>query len=81
MEHGSVLLDLTEAFDFVDRTKLLFKAEKYGKHGTALNLFTPYLNERCQSVDMHPVRSKYRTVTCVVPQSSIPGHFFHFICE
>ena len=45
MDHVSVLLDLWNMYDSVDRDWLLFKVDKYGIRGVPLNWFTSYLQK------------------------------------
>ena len=75
------LLDLTKAFDCVDKNLLLCKLEKYGVRGRALDLFSSYMTDRKQCVKIK-VNTSYRIQESTsdwssnnrgVPQGSILG--------
>ena len=69
----SIFLDLSRAFDTVDRGVLLEKLQKYGIRGMALNLLRSYLQDRSQSVRINGVTSDQRENNLGVPQGSLCG--------
>ena len=67
-------LDLSPAFDSVDRSMLLSRLQSmFGVSGVALSWFASYLTGRTQSVTIGSVMSKERIVKCCVPQGSALG--------
>lgn len=68
-----VFLDLSKAFDTVSNSLLLFKLEKIGIRGIALNLFTDYLTNRMQMTKIDDIVSKEAAVAFGIPQGSILG--------
>ena len=69
----ATFLDLTNAFDCVDRELLLKKLERYGIRGTPLNLLSSYLNNRFQFVCL-PDRSAFPNRTSLFTGIT-PNHF------
>ena len=55
----SIFLDLAKAFDSVSHSILIRKLEKYGITGQVLKLFTSYLDERFQFVEIDKVKSVF----------------------
>ena len=68
-----IFLDLSKAFDTINRTILLDKLCRYGIRGVTLNWFKHYLNDRKQFVSYNNTTSASMKVTCGVPQGSILG--------
>ncbi len=69
-----VLLYLTVAFDTVDHAVPLSRLSHYvGFWGTALKWFTSYLTNRSFSVMISDLSSSSASLSCGVPQGSIPG--------
>ena len=68
-----IFLDLCKAFDTVDHKILLNRLEYYGIRGVANEWFASYLSNRRQFVSLFGTNSDYQTVTCGVPQGSVPG--------
>jgi len=67
-------LDLSAAFDTVDRGTLLRRLEKsYGPRGRVVRWFSSYINGRTQSVLCGPGRSTALFLMCGVPQRSVLG--------
>ena len=75
----SIFLDLAKAFDSVSHEILLRKLEKYGIQGKVLELFTSYLAERKQFVEIDNVQSLIKIIEFGVPQGSILGPILFLI--
>ena len=69
----AVLLDLSKAFDCVDRKILLDKLEYIGINGKMHNLIKSYLTERKQFVNFGGHESDWEGVEVGVPQGSVLG--------
>ena len=69
----ATFLDLSKAFDTVNHDILLRKLNKYGIRGNVLDLFASYLFNRRQKVRLQNYTSKYRKISCGVPQGTILG--------
>ena len=68
------LLDLTPAFDTVDRAILLRRLDTtFGFRGTTLKWLLSYLDGRTQSVHLNGQSTDPRRVVFVVPQGSVLG--------
>ena len=70
---GTVLLDLSKAFDLVNHDILIAKLSKYHTSTTALNWFTSYLSNRRQVCSVSGVLSSTAILNKGVPQGSILG--------
>ena len=69
-----VLLDLSAAFDTIDRDSLFCILEKYvGICGNALKLIKSYFSIRTQRVQIDNVLSDFANIICGVPQGSVLG--------
>lgn len=66
----TVFLDLKKAFDTVNHEKLLFKMQRYGVRGPALNLIKSYLEGRVQQTRMNNTISKTSTPLYGTPQGT-----------
>ena len=70
---GTVLLDLSKAFDMVNHNLLLEKLQLYHCSPLALQWFTSYLSNRHQTVSLSGNLSTPQLITAGVPQGSILG--------
>ena len=69
-----VFIDLSKAFDTVDRNILMKKLEIYGISDTHLQWFRNYLSNRKQYIQFDGwQKTNYKPVKCGVPQGSILG--------
>ena len=77
--NGMLFLDLKRAFDTVDNEILLSKLECYGVHGTALQWFQSYLNQRKQICKLNNIVLDVKEICCGVPQGSNLGPLLFLI--
>ena len=70
---GTLLLDLSKAFDLVNHSLLLQKPHYYGLHESAVVWFKSYLNSRKQDVYVSGAFSDSGDVVSGVPQGSVIG--------
>ena len=68
-----VLVDFKKAFDLVDHDILMSKLKFYGIKENTLSWFKSYLSQRQQQVSIDNTKSRFRPITCGVPQGSILG--------
>ena len=70
---GSVLMDLSKAFDCIPHDLIIAKLHAYGFDENALVLVYSYLKQRKQSVRINNVYSSFQEVVSGVPQGSVLG--------
>ena len=70
---GSIMIDLSKAFDSVDHSILLGILNDYGVRNEESAWFRDYLSARQQRVMIGPVQSKWSLIKRGVPQGSILG--------
>ena len=70
---AGVFLDLSKAFDSIDHTILLYRLEKYGIRGKALDWIKSCLTDRYQYVEWNSKKSNKLKISLGVPQGSILG--------
>ena len=68
-----IFLDFAKAFDTVNHDILIEKLKFYGMNKLTLDLFTSYLTNRKQQVDINGTPSKMGKIKHGVPQGSILG--------
>ena len=78
---GTLLTDLSKAFDCIPHDLIIAKLEAYGFHIDALKLFHDYLSNRKQKVN--DANSSWKDIFYGVPQSSIlsPLLFTTHLCD
>ena len=70
---GSILMDLSKAFDCLPHDLLLLKLKAYGVSNSALKLIKDYLSNRKQCVRVGSSLSNWQNIYKGVPQGSILG--------
>ena len=70
---GTVLMDLSKAYDSLPHDLLIAKLSAYGFEDSATSLISDYLSKRYQRVKMGSVFSSYLEILRGVPQGPILG--------
>jgi len=70
---AAIFLDLSKAFDSLDRDILLYKLYNYGIRGPMHSWFKSYLSHRSQYVNINNIQSTLESVDYGVPQGSVLG--------
>ena len=70
---GSVLMDLSKAFDCIPHDLIIAKLHAYGFGENALVLVYSYLKKRKQSDRINNVHSSFQEIVSGVPQGSVLG--------
>ena len=70
---GTILMDLSKAYDCIPHQLLIAKLEAYGLHKNSLNLLADYLSGRKQRTKIGSVFSEWWKIVCGIPQGSILG--------
>ena len=70
---GSILTDLSKAFDSLSHDLLIAKLSEYGFGKESLELIHSYLKERKQRTEVGTYYSTWKSIKCGVPQGSILG--------
>ena len=70
---GTVLMDLSKAYDCLPHDLLIAKLEAYVFELNSLKLMYSYLNDRSQRVKVASDRSIQSKITTGVPQGSVLG--------
>jgi len=77
LDHGrlaaGLFIDITKAFDCVDKDLFLKKLKTNGLTGPALSLFESYMSDRQQLVKIGEVLSRSEVIESGVPQGSVLG--------
>ena len=76
---GTVLLDISKAFDCVNHDILLDKLYHYGIRGSVLDWFKSFLTNRTHYVDINGSKSEPYTPTMGVPPGSVLGPILFLI--
>ena len=78
-----VILDLSAAFDTIDKDKLISRFSSRGVRGTALAWISSYLSDRLQAVRINEsiYMSSAAELPFGVPQGSVLGPLFFSICQ
>ena len=73
---GTILMDLSKAYDCIPHQLLIAKLEAYGLHKNSLNLLADYLSGRKQRTKIGSVFSEWWKIICGIPQGSILARFY-----
>ncbi len=70
---GTLLMDLSKAFDCIPHSLLISKLHAYGVSESACHFIISYLTNRHQHIKIHSKRSIWSLLTKGVPQGSVLG--------
>ena len=70
---GSILMDLSKAFDTLNHDLLLAKLHAYGFDKNALRMINSYLSDRWQRIKINTAFSTWSQLLLGVPQGSVLG--------
>ena len=70
---GTILMDLSKAYDCIPHQLLIDKLEAYGFHKNSLNLLADYFNGRKQRTKIDSVLSEWWKIIRGIPPGSILG--------
>ena len=73
---GTILMDLSKAYDCLPHDLLIAKLEAYGFDNDSLQLICSYLESRYQRVKIGSCKSTRRKIKIGVPQGSVLGPLF-----
>ena len=73
---GTLLMDLSKAFDCVPHSLLICKLKAYGFTDSACNFIGSYLSDRMQRVKIGHARSSWAHINKGIPQGSCLGPIF-----
>ena len=73
---GTVLMDLSKAFDCIPHSLLIAKLKSYGLGNNACEFMSSYLNHRYQRVKILTDRSSWTPLLKRIPQGYGLGPFF-----
>ena len=76
---GTILMDLSKAFDTINHGLLIAKLDTYGFHKSSLKLLFSYLNDGLHTTNINQNFSPWEELLQSVPQGSVLGPlFFNF---
>ena len=73
---GTILVDLSKAYDCIPHDLLIAKLEAYGLHIKSLRLMYSYLTNRKQRVKVGSSKSSHSDVKICVPKALFLGHCY-----
>ena len=76
---GSVLMDLSKAFDCIPHDLLTVKLNVYGFDRKTIVFFYSYLKRRKQWINLYNIQSTFKARLSGVPQGSILGPLLFYI--
>ena len=76
---GTILMDLSKAYDYLPHGLLIAKLEAYGLGNGSLNLLLDYLSFRKQRTKVGSTYSKCSNIRRGIPQASILGPLLYLL--